>query len=110
MASGVTGSPAVPAFLYCQKVGDPSQKHPPQPETYTFSQRSTKNAVGEIFGKDDGGPKVIEYTNAERSGCSFEINCLPPGWLNGAGFPGGATNGQAPVVCPVTYGNPSLSN
>ena len=58
--------------------GNPGASVPPQPDTYTFSQRSTKKAVGEMFGKlPVDVPKFAEYKNCVRSGCNFEINCFP---------------------------------
>jgi hypothetical protein len=33
---------------------------PPHPETYTFSHLSTRKAVGDIFGKAEPEPKVVE--------------------------------------------------
>jgi hypothetical protein len=57
--------------------GNPGASVPPQPDTYTFSQRSTKKAVGEMFGKlPVDVPKFAEYKNYVRSGCKLEINCF----------------------------------
>ena len=59
MALEETGIPAVPANPY----GSASANNqPPHPETYTFSQRSTRNATGEIFGLGAAEPNVVEYT------------------------------------------------
>src|SRR5450631_2421681 len=103
MALGETGIPAVPASPY----GSASAyNHPPHPETYTFSQRSTRKATGEIFGFGAAEPKVVEYTKSERSGFSLATNCFAPTLIK----PTLAVVFQSPVVDPITYGNPFLSN
>ena len=53
IASGVIGKPVVPALLKLLA----SKKCPPQPDTYTFSHLSTRNAIGEILGVADPEPK-----------------------------------------------------
>jgi hypothetical protein len=71
-ASGVTRRFRVPELAYPA----PEFKSPPQPETYTFWQRSTRKATGLKLGELAFLPKVVEYISAERSGRSLVMNCL----------------------------------
>src|SRR5882762_5891092 len=104
MASCDTGMPMVPASPYgsvsCPMI------HPPHPDTYMFSQRSTRKATGEILGSLLLGlPKVVEKIKPDRSFFSLDTNCLAP-WLINWTLD---VVGHVPLVVPIIYGNPPLS-
>ena len=82
---------------------------PPQPHTYTRSQRSTRKAVGERlvartgFCGEAGEPNTVASKLVPRFASSFWINWVPP---NVPYRPGEVGNG--PVVWPSRYTPPSV--
>ncbi len=48
--------------------------HPPQPEMYTFSIWSTRNATGDILGFGLPLPKTVEYWKVLRSADNLAMN------------------------------------